>query len=125
MKENGEVKVNAIITGFQVLHTTELDQVVVQKLGCLLPHHIRAAEKSQVPDGSQLGINTPVTIRDADGVQRSLQLLHLLVKQIISLLSLHFLSEPRAGDINGWSGFLILEKHLCETFAQAVLTFLK
>lgn len=63
--------------------------------------------------------------RDADDVQRSLQLLHLFVKQIISFPCLHFLSEPHAGDINGWFGFLILEKHLRETFAQTFLTFLK
>lgn len=38
---------------YQLLHAAELDQVVVQKLACLLPHHVRAAEESQVPQGSQ------------------------------------------------------------------------
>lgn len=71
-------------------------------------------------------IGNPVTdhTRYADAVQRSLQLLHLLVKPIILLLSLHFIKEPCARYINGRSGFFILEKHPRRTFAQT-FTFLK
>lgn len=63
-------------------------------------------------------------IRYADYLQGVFQLLHLLVKQVILLLSFLFLDEPCTSYIDGWSGFLILENHSSRTFPQTSLTFL-
>lgn len=80
-------------------------------------HNFYAFLNSDIPD--QL-----VHTRYADDIHGVFELLHVLVEQVILLLSFALLHEPRTGDIDGGPGFLILEKHLSGTFPQTFLAFL-